>query len=405
MGNSASTAAANAVQSLHSAIAAWDLDATRAALEAGADPAAFRVVQAPEKFIIWGSRSKPANAEVYALNGMGKLLSEAYLRLEAADARVSALPYTADQLGEFVRLLLGRGVDANAVIEKHGVAGGPLSEGSVTASEALRMTLETARDDRLLKTRRSLLVYPAFRALVEAAPAPGLTTLTTEDVLSWASVSHADAMRLILNRYGPVAVLDRSGARTSTRVHPLLGAIDAAAPATCVRALLEAGADANAADAGGATALMHCTGEWDSRPEEEAHQRPVVAHVEALLAAGADVRAADGRGRTALHHFTASPAPALDAALRRLVAVRLLSAGADADARDADGLTPMGAAAARHDDHLVKTMRRELTWMRRAELVKLHARVAGWSSLRSPPRPGAPGGGGGGAAAASAGRR
>jgi ankyrin repeat protein len=88
-----------------------------------------------------------------------------------------------------------------------------------------------------------------------------------------------------------------------------------------VKAELKNGADVNAVDRGGGTAL---------------HQAVVsqgLPIVEALLAAGADVSVADSSGRTALHYAAIY--------LQAGIAKRLLDAGASVDALDRNGNTPL----------------------------------------------------------------
>ena len=89
-----------------------------------------------------------------------------------------------------------------------------------------------------------------------------------------------------------------------------------------VRELLNRGADVQAADASGKTALMSAVGD------------PVI--VEMLIAHGANVNARDGMGRTAL---TAEPWNMNPASVERL-----LIAGARPNDRDTQGITPLLAA-------------------------------------------------------------
>ena len=70
-----------------------------------------------------------------------------------------------------------------------------------------------------------------------------------------------------------------------------------------------------------------------STPEYVAIKNRLVAVVEALLAAGADVEARDGSGRTALHHAAEWG--------EVVVAELLLAAGADHEALDEHGRTPL----------------------------------------------------------------
>lgn len=109
----------------------------------------------------------------------------------------------------------------------------------------------------------------------------------------------------------------------------LIEAVNAGQPAR-VRELLADGADANARDAYGATALMNA-----------AHGGNLDV-VEILLAAGAEVDAKDELGWTALMKacFNAD----LDRGFPEIVA-RLLAAGADPNARITYGIRPLMLAA------------------------------------------------------------
>ena len=93
-----------------------------------------------------------------------------------------------------------------------------------------------------------------------------------------------------------------------------------------LRALIARGVDLNAAHAGMAPLLAATRDSWHGRPEA----------VMTLLANGADPRAVDSEGNTPLHHAARSSDPGVAALLR--------DAAAELDARNHDGLTPLGIA-------------------------------------------------------------
>ncbi len=101
-----------------------------------------------------------------------------------------------------------------------------------------------------------------------------------------------------------------------------------------VKALLEAGADVNAADVNGRTPLH-----WAAWQGHTSGQRVTDALAAVLIAAGANVNAKDKLGRTPLHYAAEM---GHDAIVKALIA-----AGADAGARDLDGRTPADLARAR----------------------------------------------------------
>ena len=97
---------------------------------------------------------------------------------------------------------------------------------------------------------------------------------------------------------------------------------DFASSSKKIERLLMDGANPNAADKEGKTALMHAVSPWGK-----------IDAVNPLIAAGAEVNAADNNGKTALMHAVSdSYIPAVEL---------LIAAGADANAHDNDGKTAL----------------------------------------------------------------
>lgn len=95
-----------------------------------------------------------------------------------------------------------------------------------------------------------------------------------------------------------------------------------------LRALIERGVDVNRMQDGMTPLLAATRDSWHGRPEA----------VMTLLANGADPRSADADGNTPLHHAARSSDPGVAALLR--------DAGADIDALNAGGQSPLGSACA-----------------------------------------------------------
>lgn len=95
-----------------------------------------------------------------------------------------------------------------------------------------------------------------------------------------------------------------------------------------LRALIERGVDVNRAQDGMTPLLAATRDSWHGRPEA----------VMTLLANGADPRSADADGNTPLHHAARSSDPGVAALLR--------DAGADLDALNGNGQSPLGSACA-----------------------------------------------------------
>ncbi len=167
----------------------------------------------------------------------------------------------------------------------------------------------------------------AVQMLLDAGADVGATDAVGHTALHWAAMRHAPGAAQRLIRAGAdVQALDDDD--TSP-----LGAAGASGAVSVARVLLGAGADANAAD-GGTPPLHRAIKTYG----ESYGGAEMVAF---LLASGADPNARDARGLTPLHR-AASDTPGAFAVSRLL-----LDAGADPSARDARGQTPGALAASR----------------------------------------------------------
>ena len=194
--------------------------------------------------------------------------------------------------------------------------------------------LQLARGGRRLEIARLLLERGAKPQAVDtdAPMSDGMSELhhaARDGNIAWA--------RLMLEHGGDLKARDSLGR------NPLDVAVARAEPEV-VEFLLAQGADVNAADRRGETAL-HRLRTWSANAEEKAARQKIFA---ALLKAGADPNAMDGGGRTPLHAA---------AELDNVVVVRLLlQHGAQVNARDVRGETAVHVAIGRFQDAAAKLL-------------------------------------------------
>jgi ankyrin repeat protein len=171
---------------------------------------------------------------------------------------------------------------------------------------------------------------------LHAAAQNGWAALVEKLVVAGASVNAKNAKgatplmeAAALDSISVAEVLLKHGANESAADPHGRTILMAASSADFARRLLEAGADANARDHTGVTALMYAT------------ERRVPGVVRALLKARADPGAATSKGETALHY-----AAKLDDCLEQQECIgELLAAGADVDEETEEGVTPLMIAA------------------------------------------------------------
>ena len=173
-------------------------------------------------------------------------------------------------------------------------------------------------EEFVLDTDMSLMLVPGL----PAAPAVDATALGRELYVAARNGQIQKALNLLEAGADP-NLAPESGARDRRGLAVLAAVLP---DLRLLRALIERGADVNAVQAGMNPLLAATRDSWHGRPEA----------VMTLLANGADPRATDAEGNGPLHHAARSSDPGVAALLR--------DAGAEMDALNHDGVSPLGTA-------------------------------------------------------------
>ncbi|XP_014679106.1 PREDICTED: putative ankyrin repeat protein RF_0381 [Priapulus caudatus] len=208
-------------------------------------------------------------------------------------------------------MLLSHGADAN-VVDSQGQTSLHYAASSGWL-DIMCLLLEAGADANVANTKSG--ATPLMKAVTEGKEA----TVRMNSLYMAACSGQLDIVRLLLEAGANANAADSYGV-TSLHIAACPGRLD------IMRLLLEAGADPNVAETkSGDTPLM-----WAVTEGEEAVVRMLLSH-------GADANAADSYGQTSLYHA---------ACFGRLDIVRLLlEAGADANAADSYGVTSLHIAA------------------------------------------------------------
>lgn len=251
-----------------------------------------------------------------------------------------------------VTALIESGADVNA---RDANGRTPLHAALGNSDPAVARALLASGADPLARDDRDVIADPAHcehwnTRWFAAAAAPETMARCIESGADVGALNeHGETPLIVAASHGravPAAALLDGGADANARDSEsrtvLHHAVIGGSPEV-VALLLEAGADVHARDDDGATPLI--LPKWQVRHGHATLSEPAV--VDLLIGAGAEVKARDDDGWTALHAVASNP----DAPNALQVAKRLLESGADPNAHDYWGGTPLPLALAVRGDN------------------------------------------------------
>lgn len=319
----------------------------------GLNPAQIAAAALKTKIFLQISEMAPTASRKYATDALFWLLmrtSGFEENLVGSDIRAGIpadIPLTDQSLSTTVKRLIDAGADPKAIWDGKV---NPLQLASLSGLLETSKVLLDAGASARLKPEQSALGAPLAIALNGENPELATLLLERGASLNAAGVAHDEAMLrafdlrsatllsgLFKAGLSPGIQLDGEAAvLRATRERPEL-----------VAELIASGADLSVSSKEGLTALHYAALSGD------------IGTVERLLAAGANVNLADQSGRTALH--LAFPDGSKDLSDRRAELIaRLIAAGADPLATNANGLTAKSVYLADRNDYLADQKRRRI---------------------------------------------